>query len=179
MEELYRKLGTDYSKFSKMDNQSRLGLMASEILFKKRSLTKHYQQEEIGLVLSNSEASSDTDKNYMNTIADPKDYFPSPALFVYTLPNIVGGEICIRHKIKGENTFFVSENFNAPLIHFYINALMDHTATKACIGGWINYSEKAYDAFLFTVEKEQDESGKKMDSNLLEQLYKNNNGRIN
>lgn len=171
IEGLYRKLGTDYAKFAKMDNQSKLGLMASEVLLKNRPLTKLYNQEEIAIVLSNSEASFDTDKNYLSTIANEQDYFPSPALFVYTLSNIVGGEICIRHKIKGENTFFVSENFNTDLLQFYVNALINYSVTEACIGGWVNFSENVYDAFLFAVERENEGEGKKFNSSLLKQLY--------
>ncbi len=30
-------------------------------------------------------------------------------LFVYTLPNILIGEICIKFKIQGESNFFVSQ----------------------------------------------------------------------
>lgn len=172
IEGLYRKLQMDYSKFSKMDNQSKIGLMASEVLLKNLPLTKLYNQEEIAVVLSNSESSLDTDKNYLSTIADKQDYFPSPALFVYTLPNIVGGEICIRNKIKGENTFFVSDTFNAELLHFYIDRLINYSVTKACIGGWVNCLGNEYDAFLFSVERESEGNGKVFSSKLLEQLYK-------
>jgi hypothetical protein len=62
-----------------------------------------------GIVLSNSNASLDADIKYYDSVAN----IPSPALFVYTLPNIVIGEISIKHSFKGENAFFIFDSFDA------------------------------------------------------------------
>lgn len=168
---LYKKINIEYPKFFKMDNQSKLGVLASEGLTFENSFLSKYKPEEIGIVLSNSEASLDTDKNYINTL-NPDNYFPSPSLFVYTLPNVVAGEICIRHKIKGENAFFISEWFNQDLIYFYIQNLLKNTETKVCIGGWINLVGENYDAFLFSVETNK-KDGKSLTPELLNQIYNN------
>jgi hypothetical protein len=85
-------------------------------------------------------------------------------LFVYTLSNIVAGEICIRHKIKGENAFFVSEEFDAELITGYVNmvlspdpmpdALMPNPSIPdVCISGWVDVLGGHYDVFLYLCEK--------------------------
>ena len=42
---------------------------------------------------------------FQETIQHADSYYPSPALFVYTLPNIVTGEIAIRNKYYGETSF--------------------------------------------------------------------------
>ena len=94
----YRHFAFDYPKFYRMDNLSKLGWLAAEVLFQDVSI-KPYQPEDVGIVLANRSSSLDTDIKYFESVKT----IPSPALFVYTLPNIVMGEICIRHVLKGEN----------------------------------------------------------------------------
>ena len=104
---------------------------------------------EIGVVLSNASSSLDTDLKYFETTKD----IASPSLFVYTLPNIVIGEICIKNNFKGENAFFVSEQFNAGFIEQYVNNLVNNNILQACICGWVELLEENYKAALFLVEK--------------------------
>jgi hypothetical protein len=66
------------------------------------------------------------------------------------------GEISIRHKFKGENTFFIVKNFNEELIVNHINSLFLTHKSKAFVGGWINQSENNYEAFLFWVSDKGD-----------------------
>ena len=109
---LYRHTKTNYLKFFKMDRLCKLGFISAEILISENNLPENYEAEEIAVVLSNSNSTIDTDTNYYNTIKDKDNYFPSPGLFVYTLPNIVSGEISIKNKFKGENNFFISKEFD-------------------------------------------------------------------
>jgi hypothetical protein len=94
---VYQAFKFSYPKFYKMDNLSKLGWLASEILLQDALLKENYKPEEIGLILANTNSSLDNDLKYQNTISD----IPSPSVFVYTLPNIVIGEICIRNNFKG------------------------------------------------------------------------------
>ena len=157
---LYKHLGMKYMKFFKMDNLSKAGLLAAEILVGNKELTNHYKAEEIGITMANSVASLDVDRKYYDTIKDAGNYFPSPALFVYTLPNIVLGEICIRHGFKGENAFFVQQDFDSDFFHFYNRELMEQKGQKALISGWADVEGKHLKVVLFLIEKE----GKGMDS---------------
>ena len=99
--ELYRRYAGDYPKFFKMDTLSRLGFMAAEILLQKEKVE--------AVVFANRSASIKNDTDYLATIAEG-NYYPSPSLFVYTLPNIVTGEIAIRHHIQGETAFYILES---------------------------------------------------------------------
>jgi hypothetical protein len=170
---LYQYTNTNYPKFYKMDNQSKLAVMAAEVLLQNGLFLQTYAGEEISVVLSNAVASEDADKKYVETIADPENYFPSPALFVYTLPSIMTGEICIKYKIKGENAFFVSDYFNADLLCPYLANLMKYTLTKACIGGWVNYDAPHFEAFMFTVESTPGKYQEPLTNQILHQLYVN------
>lgn len=146
---VYQRFNIDYSRFYKMDNLSKLGLLASEILLKDSFKRENYHAEDIGLILSNANSSLDTDQNYMESVRD----IPRSSLFVYTLPNIVSGEICIRNNFKGEDAFFVFDSFNADFLENYVSSLMDNNVLQACICGWIDFLGDEYQAALFLIEK--------------------------
>jgi hypothetical protein len=148
---VYQHLKIDYPKFYKMDNLSKLGFLASEVLLKdEKELIVH--PEKTGLVLCNANSSLDTDVKYFESAKE----IPSPALFVYTLPNIVMGEICIRNKFKGENAFFVSDDFDTGLINKYVSELFANNILEFCICGWVDVLEENYKAVLFLVSTKHD-----------------------
>jgi hypothetical protein len=146
---VYKHLNINYQRFYKMDNLSKLGWLASEILLKDSFIKENYQPEDTGLALSNASSSLDTDLKYMASVAD----FPRSSLFVYTLPNIVTGEICIRNNFKGETAFFLFNTFNASFIEYYVSNLLDNNILNVCICGWIELFGEEYKAALFLVEK--------------------------
>jgi hypothetical protein len=86
-------------------------------------------------------------------IKDKSNYFPSPSVFVYTLPNILIGEICIKHQVKGENAFFVSEEFDSEQINNYVTSLFNQGKINACICGWVELLREKYYSLLFMVER--------------------------
>lgn len=143
----YDHFSGQYPKFHKMDPLSKLGWLATEVLLKEQPL--HYPAEKIGLILANKSASLDTDLRYFDTVKD----IASPALFVYTLSNIVMGEISIRHGFKGENAFFTADVFDADFIADYVGQLFAEEAIAACICGWVEVMGPVYDVFLYRVER--------------------------
>ncbi|SFQ52473.1 hypothetical protein [Parafilimonas terrae] len=147
--QLYKFLHIDYPKFYKMDNLSKLGWLASEVLLKDENIVKHYNPEEIGLLLTNANSSLEADVKYFQTIE-----MASPALFVYTLPNILNGEICIRNNFKGENACFIFETFNAAFIKEYVDDLFANNKLKLCICGWADVIGETYKAALFLIGKD-------------------------
>jgi hypothetical protein len=148
----YKHLGMQYPKFYKMDNLSKLGIIASEALLKQGFAQPGYAPADIGVVLSNASSSLDTDMKYFQTVGN----IASPALFVYTLPNIMIGEICIRNGFKGENAFFVFDRFDADFTKKYVSNLLDTDVLEVCICGWVELLEGVYNAVLFLVEKKDD-----------------------
>ena len=168
----YQHFEIKYPKFYKMDNLSKLGWLANEILLQDSSLQEKYRPEEIGVVLSNANSSLDTDIRYYETAKD----IASPALFVYTLPNIVIGEICIRHNFKGENAFFIAGKFDAEFIKQYVSNLINNNILQACICGWVELLESQYKTALFLVEKNADSKGGLLTKENLNKIYQLENG---
>jgi hypothetical protein len=148
---VYKYFEIKYPKFYKMDNLSKLGWLATEILLKDSFAADKCKSEDVAVVFSNANASLDTDVKYIETTKD----MASPALFVYTLPNIVIGEICIRHQFKGENAFFISPTFDAEFLAQYVTNLINNNILQACICGWVEYVQDGYKVVLFLVEKEK------------------------
>ena len=169
---VYHHFGINYPKFYKMDNLSKLGWLASEILLKDSFREGEYEPQTIGVVLANASSSLDTDMRYYESVKD----IPSPALFVYTLPNIVIGEICIRQHFEGENAFFIFDEFDAGFIEQYISNLINNNILQACVCGWVELLGEQYKTVLFLVEKAKKAAGISFTKENLIKIYKLENG---
>jgi hypothetical protein len=148
----YQHFEINYPKFFKMDNLSKLAFLAAELLLK--SEISEEQENNIALVFANKSSSLDTDLKYQNSIVDSENYFPSPAVFVYTLPNICIGEISIKHQLKSENTFFIFDRFDSEFMTNYSNLLLNTNKAEKVLCGWVEYYNEEYKAFLYIVDKE-------------------------
>lgn len=146
--DVFKSFDLNYPRFHKMDMMSKAGFIAAEILLQKaRAIQDEFKK---GLIFQNSSSSFDTDVKYQLSVCE----IASPALFVYTLPNIVMGEIAIRNHFKGENTFFVSEQFNASQLVDYTTILFNEGILKQAIVGYIEVNLQQLDVFLCLIENE-------------------------
>lgn len=148
----YKSLDTNYPKFFKMDALSKLAFLAADVLLKNENLNSE-EENDIAIVFSNKASSLDTDRKHQKSIDNEEDYFPSPAVFVYTLPNICIGEISIKYKLFSENSFFIFENFNAQHLLDYSNSLLATGKTDKVLCGWVELDGDKYDAYLYLVTK--------------------------
>jgi len=151
---VYRHYHIDYPKFFKMDNLCKLALLSAEILLHGTEALQKYPGEQIGIILENASSSLEYDRKHQESIRDRNRYFPSPSVFVYTIPNIMVAEIAIRHKVKGENTVFISEQFDPDLIDHYVSELFRNQRVSCCLSGWIECYSDHYQSFLFLIEQE-------------------------
>ena len=149
---VYQHFEINYPKFFKMDNLSKLAFLAAELLLKTENDTSI--ENNTALVFANKSSSLDTDVKYQNSISDDENYFPSPAVFVYTLPNICLGEISIRHQLKSENSFFIFADFNPVFMEKYANILLETKKADKVLCGWVEYYNEEYTAFLYLVGQE-------------------------
>lgn len=133
----YRRYVGDYPKFFKMDGLSRLGFIASELILEDLNVPR----DDRAVILFNRSGSIEADVHYQKTISDPDNFFPSPSVFVYTLPNIVTGEIAIRNKYQGETSFFVLEHEDQPTIQAMIEASFEDEGTTSVLAGWVDYTD--------------------------------------
>jgi len=148
--DIYKRYVNDYPKYYKMDGLCKLGFLATELLLKAEDDRCETPREDRAVILFNRTSSIEADKNYQASIQYADDYFPSPAAFVYTLPNIVTGEIAIRNNYHGETSFYILPEKNDKLINDILEASLGDSATQSIVGGWIDYQDDShYEADLF------------------------------
>lgn len=141
--EAYKSLQLNYPKFHKMDNLSKLAFLASEMILKNDDHSK------TALVFANKSSSLDTDFKYQDSINSEENYFPSPAVFVYTLPNICVGEISIKHKMQTENAFFILDEFNEKFLNNYAEQILQSGKAEKVLVGWVELYQESYKAFVY------------------------------
>lgn len=150
---IYKNMIGDYPKFYKMDMLCKLGFVASELLLDAEGRREEEWGEKRGVVLFNASSSLADDRNYQKTI-EGDDVFPSPSLFVYTLPNVVTGEICIRNHYYGESNFMVLRSLDNEKMSQIVNAAFADSSTESLVTGWVDcQSEKEYSALMFIVDR--------------------------
>ena len=136
-----------------MDPLSRLGFVATELLLIAEGKRRDTASEDRAVILFNRSSSIQADQKYLDSIIDPEDYFPSPSVFVYTLPNIVTGEIAMRNLYHGETSFYITDEKDDELIKQTLSASFADTKTKSIIGGWIDYQDDShFEADIYIVE---------------------------
>jgi hypothetical protein len=131
---IYGRLKIEYRKFYRMDALSKLGFLASELVLD--GIDRELHKEYMGIALFNRSASLEADRKYQQTIRDKNNFFPSPSDFVYTLPNIVTGEISIRNKIYGETAFYVIPTFRGDSLCSAIENMIRFAEMKYVLAGW-------------------------------------------
>ena len=150
---LYKQMIGNYPKFYKMDGLSRLGFVASEILLnaekgdtdvERREEKGERLLEERAIIFFNHSSSIASDRNYKESINDKDNYFPSPSIFVYTLPNIVTGEIAIRNHLHGETSFFILPDKDERMMEEILQASCLDDQSKSFLTGWIDYEDERH-----------------------------------
>lgn len=145
---VYKHFEIDYPKFYKMDPLCKLSIVAASLLL------DHSEGEidsDMALLLSNKSSCIDVDLKHQSTIEDKEAYYPSPANFVYTLPNIALGEISIKYKLRSENSFFIFEDFNPEFMVDYANSLIHLNKASSVLCAWVEVNKDNYNAFVYKV----------------------------
>ena len=156
--EVYKTKIGDYPKFYKMDMLSRLAFVASELLIgcegqRSKDEGQLSISKDRAVVLFNHSSSIIADRQYVKSI-DKDDFFPSPAAFVYTLPNITTGEIALRNGYHGETSFYLLAERNEKLMQRVIKSTFIDRDIKSVIGGWIDCpSEDEFECEINIFEK--------------------------
>ncbi|MDM1360564.1 3-oxoacyl-ACP synthase [Myroides marinus] len=145
----YKANEIDYPKFFKMDALSKLAFIGSECLLMDEEFEK--PSSDIALLFSNASSSLDTDLKHSESIVEKESFYPSPAVFVYTLANICLAEVSIKHKLQSENTFFVSPRFDIDLMYAQASYILETNRAKQVLCAWVEYLEGTYQFFGYMV----------------------------
>ncbi|MBX2902726.1 MAG: hypothetical protein KF872_04145 [Chitinophagales bacterium] len=146
---IYEQWNLNYPKFFKMDNLSKLVLLTCEKLLEGNEAMAAVPAFKKGLVFSTADGSLDTDERYLQST----ETAPSPALFVYTLPNIAVGELSIRHGLKGETATFMVDTWQPEMLAAHVQSLFDEGRVEACVAGWANFYGENAEAFFYLAQQ--------------------------
>ena len=151
--DIYKRYLDDNPKYYKMDPLCRLGYIATELLLMAENSPSDMPRNDRAVVFFNGSSSIMADMVYEKSIEDKENYFPSPSAFVYTLPNIVIGEIAIRNHYQGETSFYILNQRNDDIIEKVVEASFIDKDTTSMISGWLDYQDDAhFEADLFITE---------------------------
>ena len=149
LEAIYRKYIGDWPKFFKMDPLAKLGFVASELLLQAEGGDRQ-PTDRRAVILFNRSGSLADDINYQRGIDGP-DHLGSPSLFVYTLPNIVTGEIAIRNKYYAETSFYCIPEPDEELMLSIVEEALE--PGMSAIAGWCECSsENDFNAKMYILE---------------------------
>ena len=150
--EIYRKHIGDYPKFYKMDPLGRLVFIASELLVKQEKEAPEGSGRAV--LLFNRSSSIVADRSHLSTIEDRDKFYPSPSVFLYTLPNIVTGEIAIRHGYKAETSLYILEDRDPKLMSEVVRASFAKSEIRDMVCGWADCSSAdSFEAELKIIHK--------------------------
>lgn len=151
---IYKRYIDDYPKFYKMDKLCRLGFVASELLLRAEGAPRFSACAGRAIVLFNHTSSILSDRRFIASIADSDNYYPSPSVFVYTLPNIVTGEIAMRNHYHGETSFYILAHQDQLLMEKILEVSFADEKTESIIGGWVDYqSDNDYKADIQIIKR--------------------------
>ena len=136
---LYRKFNMDYPKFFKMDVLCKVGFIASEILLNEEGGERFVPRADRAVILFNRNSSLNADRTFQRTIANTEEFYPSPSVFVYTLPNIVCGEIALRNGYHAETSFYIINKKDDTIINSVVQSTFCDQTLQSMVTGWIDY----------------------------------------
>lgn len=167
---LYRERGISYPRFFKMDTLSKVGFLSAEVVLGEAGLRNEEPKPDMGIVLVNSTSSTSDDVAFQKGLG-AENFFPSPALFVYTLPNIVCGEIAIRNRILGETSFYIDEKPCPERLMRYVKWAFSDEALSKLLLGWVEVFEGDVSVTMALILRESDR-GEELNMENLEKIFK-------
>lgn len=135
LSEIYRKYVGDYPKYHKMDALSRLAFLATELLLSRSDVP---QDSERATILFNRTSSVVADRCHLGSIAKPGEFYPSPSVFLGTLPNIATGEIAIRHGYTGETSLYITDFRDEALMKKVVSSSFSLGGFRSLICGFVD-----------------------------------------
>lgn len=135
LSEIYKKYVGDYPKYHKMDALSRLAFLATELLLSRGDVP---QDSGRATILFNRTSSVVADRCHLGSIAKPGEFYPSPSVFLGTLPNIATGEIAIRHGYTGETSLYITDFRDEALMKKVESSSFSQGGFRSLICGFVD-----------------------------------------
>ena len=134
---LYKERLGDNLRFFKMDPFSRLTYLSTGLLLK----DIRQAPESLSILLFNNSGSILADRKHLSTFTGDAGFYPSPAVCINTLPNVVVGEVANRYRVKGETTFLILPERDEALMEKITSVTLAANGPVTMVTGWIDCPE--------------------------------------
>ena len=98
--------------------------------------------EKRAIVLFNKSSSVVQDRKHIGTISGNGGFFPSPSVYIYTLPNIAVGEVAIKQGFKGETSLYILDERDDALMEQIVRTAFYESGPSVMITGWVDCVEE-------------------------------------
>ena len=150
---IYENQIKSYPKYYRMDGMAKLVFILGELMCQRSNICEETEGSEIAFVMLNASGSYPSDSIHGDLIRKGFDR-SSPANFVYTLPNVGMGEVCIKQKITGEGMFLIEEKFSATRIWDLANLFLTQRKCKAILIGWAEPTQNDGNCIFLMTERD-------------------------
>ena len=113
-----------------MDRLCQAAFVASELIL------RDCAEKPTSIILFNRSSSILSDRKHLAAL--DKFGLSSPSVFLYTLPNIMLGEIAIRHQIHGESSLYILERRDEKLMQQVVDATIMFGESDCILTGWVD-----------------------------------------
>ena len=134
---LYKARLGDNPRYFKMDPFSRLTYLGVGLLLKDMQV----EPTKLGILLFNGTGSILADRKHLATFTGDAGFYPSPAVCINTLPNVVVGEIAARYRVKGETTFLILPERNEAMMAEITASTLAAQGPFTMVTGWVDCPE--------------------------------------
>jgi hypothetical protein len=155
---LFKVMHGDYPRFYRLDDYSKLGIIAAELILRKAGLDTVTPKPDMGIILHTRSGTLYADSMYAQTIQDILDFNPDPELFARIHSNAVCSDIALRNNITGESAVFLSDGFNYEMFYrMGADVFATDPDVKQLLMGYLECYGSYASAFFCLVEKAMDD----------------------
>lgn len=110
--DVFAAMKVDYPRFAHMDDYSRLGFVASEMVCEDAHMDRKTRKPNMDVVLFSQSGSLASDVAYYHFLSQHPEARPAPELFHSTVPSSICTDIAIRNQITGELALLTMDGFS-------------------------------------------------------------------
>lgn len=155
LDHLFAQLAFPYANFSRMDNFNKLGFLAAEIVMRDAGTSPLENMSDTVIFLETRSSTMDSDWIFQKSIDNKENYHPDSDLFAYMAPNVVCGEIAIRHRIFGETSMCSTESFCPGILFDALrNAFLYDDTVKHGLVGYLECFQGFMSALFLYIDRE-------------------------
>lgn len=152
--EVFAAMHGDYPRFSDMDDFSRLGFVASEIVLADAHMDRRVRKPNMGIALISRSGCLASDVSYYQFLSQHPEERPAPELFHRIVPTSVCTDIAIRNQITGELALLTMDGFSpSDIFSMVLGSFLGNEALEHLLFGYVDAMGGTESALLILMSR--------------------------